>query len=91
VIDELVEGGLLEQVIEALVARGLVDRIVDDVIASGTVARVASSPDFRAAIAGASTGMADEMMGALRRRAVRADDRAERLTRHILRRKDEAK
>jgi hypothetical protein len=88
VIDELVAAGLLEQIIDALIARGLVDRIVDDVIASGTVERVASSPEFRAAVTGASTGMAGEMMGALQRRAVKADDRAEALVRRMLRRGD---
>ena len=87
-IDELVQAGLLEKIVEALIARGLVDRVVDHAIASGTVARVASSPDLRAALTATSSGLARDILGELRRRAIGADHRLERIVARALRRSD---
>ena len=72
VVDALVERGLVDHILEAVVQRGLIDEVADGMLESGAIGRIASSSVVQAAIpTGAS--MADEMLIALHKAAVRAD------------------
>ncbi len=86
VVDALAERGLIDRAVQVLIERGLIDRIVDAVLEGGTVARVASSPEVRTALAATSSGLADDVIGEVRRRAARADDAAGRVAARVLRR-----
>lgn len=85
IVDALVERGLVDRMVDAVVERGLADRVADGMLESGAVARIASSSIVQAAIpTGAS--LTDEVLGALRRRAARADDAAGQFVTRLRRR-----
>ena len=80
VVHELAESGELQRMIERALASPQTLELTDRVLASEemqhALRRTASSPELRYAIASQSAGLADEVVGGVRRAAVRADQRA---------------
>ncbi len=85
IASELVESGELERLVSAALANPRTLEAADELLASEVtrraVGRLASSGELRDAIAGQTTGLAEETMGGLRELAGRLDDRAEQLAR----------
>ena len=87
VVDALVERGLVDHILEAVVQRGLIDEVADGMLESGAIGRIASSSVVQAAIpTGAS--MADELLIALHKAAVRADDSIGQFASRLLHRRE---
>jgi uncharacterized RDD family membrane protein YckC len=85
IVAELAESGELERLVTAALASPRTNELTDKVLASDETQRalhhLASSPELRDAIAKQTTGLADEVIGGLRARAERLDDRAEEVLR----------
>jgi uncharacterized RDD family membrane protein YckC len=85
IVAELAESGELERLVTAALASPRTNELTDKVLASDETQRalhhLASSPELRDAIAKQTTGLADEVIGGLRTRAERLDDRAEEVLR----------
>ena len=82
---ELAASGQLERLVTAALGSPQTLQLTDRVLASDETQRalrhVASSPELRAAIAQQTTGLAEELVGAVRASAARLDDRAEQIVR----------
>jgi uncharacterized RDD family membrane protein YckC len=80
VVRELAESGELQRMIERALDDPQTLELTDRVLASEEMQRVVqsttSSPELRRAIASQSTGLAEEVVGGIRRAAARADQRA---------------
>jgi uncharacterized RDD family membrane protein YckC len=85
IVAELAESGELERLVTAALASPRTNELTDKVLASDETQRalhhLASSPELRDAIAKQTTGLADEVIGGLRDRAERLDDRVEEVLR----------
>jgi uncharacterized RDD family membrane protein YckC len=85
IVDELAASGELERLVTAALASPRTNELTDKLLASDETQRalhhLASSPELRDAIAKQTTGLADEVIGGLRARAERLDDRAEEVLR----------
>jgi len=94
-VAELLRREVIEEIADQLVSDAAMGRLVDELtnrlLASDQLQRivthVARSPEVREALAAQSVGMADEVAGAVRSRADRADETAERVARRLLRRR----
>jgi uncharacterized RDD family membrane protein YckC len=82
VVQSAVRHQVLDRVVAELKASGALDRAVKDVLASDqmrlAIKEVVESPEMRAALARQTTGLAEELVGSVRARAVQLDDRVER-------------
>jgi uncharacterized RDD family membrane protein YckC len=85
VVQSAVKHQVLDRVVAELAASGALDRAVKDVLASDqmrlAIKEVVESPEMRAAFARQTTGLAEELVGNVRARAVQLDDRVERRVR----------
>ncbi|HKF13952.1 MAG TPA: RDD family protein [Gaiellaceae bacterium] len=85
--EELVQSAVRHKVVERvareLVASGALDRAVNQALASEQMRRaireVVESPELRAALARQTTGLAEELVGSVRARAVKLDGRLARI------------
>jgi uncharacterized RDD family membrane protein YckC len=79
VVQSAVRHKVVDRVARELVESGALDRAVNAALESEQMRRVISevveSPEMRAALTRQTTGLAEELVGALRRRAVELDDR----------------
>jgi uncharacterized RDD family membrane protein YckC len=86
---ELAESGELERLVTSALASPRTTELTDHMLASEETRRalrhVASSPELRAAVARQTSGLAEEVLGGLRRSAVELDDRLERVVRRTAR------
>jgi uncharacterized RDD family membrane protein YckC len=90
-IDRALAGPLPEQIVQSAVRHNVAERVAtanrltDQVLQSDQMHRaikeVVESPEMRAALARQTTGLAEELVGGVRVRAVRLDERLERRTR----------
>jgi uncharacterized RDD family membrane protein YckC len=82
---ELVESGALDRAVKQALESEHASRLTDQVIQSDQMRRairqVVESPEMRAALARQTTGLAEELVGEVRERAVQLDDRLDRRTR----------
>jgi uncharacterized RDD family membrane protein YckC len=82
VVQSAVRHQVVDRVVAELVASGALDRAVEGVIRSDQMHRVikevVESAEVRTAMTDQATGFAEEVVGGVRRRAVRLDDRADR-------------
>jgi uncharacterized RDD family membrane protein YckC len=87
VVQSAVRHNVIERVAKELVASGELDRAVNDALASEQMRRaireVVESPEMRAALARQTTGLAEELVGNVRARAVELDARVDRRPRAI--------
>ena len=78
---------VIERVARELAASGALDRALNDALASDQMRRaireVVESPEMTAALARQTTGLAEELVGNVRTRAVRLDERLERRPRAV--------
>lgn len=85
IVQSAVRHQVVDRVVAELVASGALDRAVEEVLQSEQMRRVirevVESPEVRAAMTQQATGFAEEVVGGVRRRAVRLDDRAELVVR----------
>jgi uncharacterized RDD family membrane protein YckC len=83
VVAELVASGALDRAVKDALASPRTTDLTDAVIRSDqmrlAIKEVVESPEMRAALARQTTGLAEELVGSVRARAVRLDDRAERV------------
>ena len=93
VADQLVESSLPARLVDEVGAhqRALVDDVLGRVLESAELQRVvehvASSDAIRRALSAQSSGLADEVAGAVRSRSENADEAAERFARRLLHRR----
>jgi uncharacterized RDD family membrane protein YckC len=82
IVAELARSGELDRLVREALASGQAVELTDTALSSDAVkhavATLAASPDVRNAIAAQSSGLADEVMGAVRTAAGRVDDRVGR-------------
>jgi uncharacterized RDD family membrane protein YckC len=82
VVQSAVRHQVLDRVVAELAASGALDRAVKDALASDqmrlAIREVVESPEVRAALARQTTGLAEELVGSVRARAVQLDDRLDR-------------
>jgi uncharacterized RDD family membrane protein YckC len=82
VVQSAVRHQVLDRVVAELSASGALDRAVKDVLASDqmrlAIKEVVESREMRAALTRQTTGLAEELVGNVRARAVQLDDRLER-------------
>jgi uncharacterized RDD family membrane protein YckC len=85
VIEELGRSGALDRAVDDALKSQRTDELVDRVLQSDQMHRaiqeVVAGPEVRAAMAQQTTGLAEELVGGVRRRAVLFDDRVERRSR----------
>ncbi|HET7855927.1 MAG TPA: RDD family protein [Gaiellaceae bacterium] len=85
VLHELAESGELERMIEESLRSRVTLDLTDRVLASDEMQRalesIASSPELRRAVRRQSAGLAEEVVGGVRKAAARLDDRVERAVR----------
>jgi uncharacterized RDD family membrane protein YckC len=85
VIDELEASGALDRAVDDALQSRRTNELVDRVLQSDQMRRaiqeVVAGPEVRAALAQQTTGLAEELVGGVRRRAVLFDDRVERRSR----------
>jgi uncharacterized RDD family membrane protein YckC len=78
---------VVERVVKELEASGALDRAVTNALESEQVRRVirevVESPEVRAALARQTTGLAEELVGSVRARAIALDDRLDRRSRAV--------
>ena len=78
---------VIERVARELASSGALDRALNDALASEQMRRaireVVESPEMTAALARQTTGLAEELVGNVRRRASRLDERLERRRRTV--------
>lgn len=83
VVAELVESGAIDRAVKEALAGPRTTELTDAVVRSDPMRRaireVVESPEMRAALARQTTGLAEELVGNLRARAVQLDDRLERV------------
>jgi uncharacterized RDD family membrane protein YckC len=82
---ELVASGALDKAVKQALESAHTTRLTDQVLESDQMRRaikqVVESPEMRAALARQTTGLAEELVGEVRARAVHLDDRLERRAR----------
>jgi uncharacterized RDD family membrane protein YckC len=82
---ELVASGALDKAVKEALASPHTDRLTDRVLHSDqmrqAIREVVESPEMRAALTRQTTGLAEELVGGVRARAVQLDDRLERVVR----------
>lgn len=82
VVQSAIRHQVLDRVVAELAASGALDRAVKDALASDqmrlAIKEVVESPEMRAALARQTTGLAEELVGSVRARAVQLDHRVER-------------
>lgn len=85
VIQELAASGALDKAVDDALKSGRTDELVDRIVRSDQMRRaieeVVAGPEVRAAMAKQTTGLAEELVVGVRKRAVRFDDRADRRSR----------
>jgi uncharacterized RDD family membrane protein YckC len=85
VVAELVESGAIDRAVKDALASFRTTELTDAVVRSDPMRRaireVVESPEMRAALARQTTGLAEELIGNVRARARRLDDRLERAVR----------
>jgi uncharacterized RDD family membrane protein YckC len=85
VVAELVESGAIDRAVKDALASPRTTELADAVVRSDPMRRaireVVESPEMRAALARQTTGLAEELVGNVRARARRLDDRLERAVR----------
>jgi uncharacterized RDD family membrane protein YckC len=85
VVGELAASGALDKVVDAALKSPRTDDLVDRILQSDQMRRaiedVVAGPEVRAALAKQTTGLAEELVVGVRRRAVLFDDRVERRSR----------
>jgi uncharacterized RDD family membrane protein YckC len=83
VVAELVASGALDRAVDDALRSPRTTELTDAVVRSDPMRRaireVVESPEMRAALARQTTGLAEELVGNLRARAVQLDDRLERV------------
>lgn len=87
VIDELEASGALDRAVDDALKSRRADELVDRILQSPQMRRaieeVVAGPEVRAAMARQTTGLAEELVVGVRRRAVLFDDRVERRSRTV--------
>jgi uncharacterized RDD family membrane protein YckC len=87
VVQAAVRHKVVERVARELVESGALDRAVNATLESEQMRRaireVVESPEMRAALARQTTGLAEELVGSVRAKAVELDDRLERRPRTV--------
>jgi uncharacterized RDD family membrane protein YckC len=82
---ELVASGALDRAVKQALESTTANRLTDQVLQSDQMRRaikeVVESPEMRAALARQTTGLAEELVGGVRARAVQLDERLERRSR----------
>jgi uncharacterized RDD family membrane protein YckC len=85
VVAELVASGALDRAVKDALASPRTAELTDAVVRSEPMRRaireVVESPEMRAALARQTTGLAEELVGSIRARAVQLDDRVEQAVR----------
>jgi uncharacterized RDD family membrane protein YckC len=84
-IEEFAQSGALDRAVDQALKSRRTDELVDRVLQSSQMRRaieeVVAGPEVRAAMAKQTTGLAEELVGGVRNRAVKFDDRADRRSR----------